>query len=319
MTTSLTWHGHSAWQLDTAGICVQIDPFLTGNPAATAKAAAIAADFILVSHGHGDHVGDTVAVAQRTGATTYHIELVPAAQPDGAGRPILALAPGTGDVDLVVASELMEAGRAIAGGYTAPDRTMAIASTSRSYLVVEKIAMSDGRYDPQRLIAAVEKNSRQALLLDFEAVARQANAMINAVLLGAIAGARALPIPAEAFEAAIRADGKAVEANLRGFAAGLAAARECAPAAACREAKTHAAKTEGLADLGASARLVSEFCGLAWQHAVSEFIDKKPLSRTTVSAPEPDKWRRRHGSEIERVLPAVASVMERFGYSATSY
>jgi indolepyruvate ferredoxin oxidoreductase beta subunit len=101
---------------------------------------------------------------------------------------------------------------------------VAITSTSRSYLVVEKIAMSDGRYDPQRLIAAVEKNSRQALLLDFEALARQANAMINAVLLGAIAGARALPIPAEAFEAAIRADGKAVEANLRGFRAGWNAA-----------------------------------------------------------------------------------------------
>jgi len=110
------------------------------------------------------------------------------------------------------------------GGYTAPDRTMAIASTSRSYLVVEKIAMSDGRYDPQRLIAAVEKNSRHALLLDFEALARQASAMINAVLLGTIAGARTLPIPAEAFEAAIRADGKAVEANLRGFRAGWKAA-----------------------------------------------------------------------------------------------
>ncbi|MGO8922336.1 MAG: indolepyruvate oxidoreductase subunit beta family protein, partial [Xanthobacteraceae bacterium] len=167
-------------------------------------------------------------VAQRTGATTYHIEMVPApmsgSDNGSARRPILALAPSVGDVDLLVASELMEAGRAVAGGYTAPDRTMAIASTSRSYLVVEKIAMSDGRYDPQRLIAAVEKNSRQALLLDFEALARQANAMINAVLLGAIAGARALPIPAEAFEAAIRADGKAVEANLRGFRAGWDAA-----------------------------------------------------------------------------------------------
>ena len=168
-------------------------------------------------------------VAQRTGATTYHIEMVPAPMASAPGngsarRPILALAPAVGDVDLLVASELMEAARAVAGGYTAPDRTMAIASTSRSYLVVEKIAMSDGRYDPQRLIAAVEKNSHQALLLDFEALARQANAMINAVLLGAIAGARALPIPAEAFEAAIRADGKAVEANLRGFRAGWNAA-----------------------------------------------------------------------------------------------
>jgi len=166
-------------------------------------------------------------LAQRTGATTYHVEMVPAASPRDGGsarRPVLALAPAVGDVDLLVASELMEAGRAVAAGYAAPDRTTAIASTSRSYLVVEKMAMSDGRYDPQRLIAAVEKNARRSLLLDFEATARRANAMINAVLFGAIAGARALPIPREAFEAAIRADGKAVEANLRGFRAGWEAA-----------------------------------------------------------------------------------------------
>ncbi len=82
-------------------------------------------------------------VAQRTGATTYHIELVPsAAGPPSEPRPILALAPGVGDVDLVVASELMEAGRAIAGGFVTPDRTTTIASTSRSYLVVEKMAMA---------------------------------------------------------------------------------------------------------------------------------------------------------------------------------
>jgi indolepyruvate ferredoxin oxidoreductase, beta subunit len=167
-------------------------------------------------------------VAQRTGATTYHIEMVPT--PISSGdvgshrRPILALAPGVGDVDLLVASELLEAGRAVASGYITADRTTTIASTSRSYLVVEKMAMSDGRYDPQRLISAVEKNSRQALLLDLEAIAREAGAMINAVMLGAIAGARALPIPADAFEAAIRADGKAIEANLRGFRAGFAAA-----------------------------------------------------------------------------------------------
>jgi indolepyruvate ferredoxin oxidoreductase, alpha subunit len=167
-------------------------------------------------------------VAQRTGATTYHIEMVPA--PSGGGsargrRPILALAPGVGDVDLVVASELMEAGRAIVGGFVTPDRTTTIASTSRSYLVVEKMAMGDGRYDQQRLVQSVEKNSQKALLLDLEAIARQAGAMINAVMLGAIAGAGALPIPAEAFEAAIRADGKAVDANLRGFRAGFEAAR----------------------------------------------------------------------------------------------
>ena len=167
-------------------------------------------------------------VAQRTGATTYHIEMVPTPMSSGDvesnRRPILALAPGVGDVDLLVASELLEASRAVASGYITADRTTTIASTSRSYLVVEKMAMSDGRYDPLRLISAVETNSRQALLLDLETIAREAGAMINAVMLGAIAGARALPIPADAFAAAIRADGKAVEANLRGFDAGFAAA-----------------------------------------------------------------------------------------------
>jgi indolepyruvate ferredoxin oxidoreductase beta subunit len=140
-------------------------------------------------------------------------------------RPILALAPGVGDVDLVVASELMEAGRAIAGGFVTRDRTVTIASTSRSYLVVEKMAMGDGRYDQQRLIQSVEKNSKSTLLLDLEAIARESGAMISAVMLGTIAGAGALPIPADAFEAAIRADGKAVDVNLRGFRAGFAAAR----------------------------------------------------------------------------------------------
>jgi Sulfotransferase family len=71
-------------------------------------------------------------------------------------------------------------------------------------------------------------------------------------------------------------------------------------------------------DLHANARLVSEFCGLAWRPAVSEFIEKKPLSRTTVSAPDPNKWRLRHGNEIERILPAVAPVMQRLGYSLSS-
>ena len=164
-------------------------------------------------------------VAQRTGATTYHIEMVPARWSASDPRPVLALAPGIGDVDLVVASELMEAGRAIAGGFVTPGRTTTIASTSRSYLVVEKMAMGDGRYDQQRLITAVEKNSQKTLLLDLEAIARDSGAMINAVMLGAIAGAGALPIPAEAFETAIRADGKAVDANLRGFRAGYDAAR----------------------------------------------------------------------------------------------
>jgi L-ascorbate metabolism protein UlaG (beta-lactamase superfamily) len=69
MTTRVTWLGHSALSVQTDGHVVLIDPFFTGNPAAAASADEVKADFILVSHGHGDHVGDAVAIAQRTGAT----------------------------------------------------------------------------------------------------------------------------------------------------------------------------------------------------------------------------------------------------------
>src|SRR5579885_3150403 len=78
MATRFTWLGHACLLFESDGVHVLVDPFLTGNPAAAAKAADVAADFILVSHGHGDHVGDTVDIAKRTGATVisnYEISL----------------------------------------------------------------------------------------------------------------------------------------------------------------------------------------------------------------------------------------------------
>src|SRR5262249_57210808 len=77
-----------------------------------------------------------------------------------------------------------------------------------------------------RLTKAIKEHAQAHLLIDMAALAEKSGAMINAVMLGIIAGCGRLPIPAEAFEAAIRADGKAVEPNLKGFRAGLAAARE---------------------------------------------------------------------------------------------
>lgn len=68
MSTQLTWFGHATLGLKTGGFDVLVDPFFSGNPAASAKAADLPADFILVTHGHGDHVGDTAAIAKRTGA-----------------------------------------------------------------------------------------------------------------------------------------------------------------------------------------------------------------------------------------------------------
>ncbi len=163
-------------------------------------------------------------VAQRTGATTYYIEIWPTPwRALGGKRPVLSLVPGAGDVDIVVASELLEAARVVANGFVSKDRTAVIASTHRIYAMTERLAMGDERLDVGKLLGAIEQQAQSHLLFDMEAAAQQAGSVINAVMLGAIAASGRLPILPERFAAAIRAEGKSVEANLRGFAAGLAA------------------------------------------------------------------------------------------------
>jgi L-ascorbate metabolism protein UlaG (beta-lactamase superfamily) len=73
MAINLTWYGHAALGLETDGYKVVVDPFLEENPAASLAPGAVEADFILISHGHGDHVGDSVAIAKRTGATVISV------------------------------------------------------------------------------------------------------------------------------------------------------------------------------------------------------------------------------------------------------
>jgi L-ascorbate metabolism protein UlaG (beta-lactamase superfamily) len=68
MANIFTWYGHATLGLETDGHKLVIDPFFSGNPAASTTPDAVEADFILVSHGHGDHVGDAVDIAKRTGA-----------------------------------------------------------------------------------------------------------------------------------------------------------------------------------------------------------------------------------------------------------
>jgi indolepyruvate ferredoxin oxidoreductase alpha subunit len=188
-------------------------------------------------------------VAQRTGATTYYIEIWPQAG-QAERRPVLALLPGIGDIDLMVASELMEGARAVAEGFVTPDRTLAIASTARVHVIDEKVAMGDGRQDSGGLAEAITQRSRAHILLDMAEIARTTGSMISAVMLGAIAGSGRLPIQAECFEAAIEADGKAVESNLRGFRAGLEAARATARACAPPVGPTSEADApSGLADI----------------------------------------------------------------------
>lgn len=164
-------------------------------------------------------------VAQRTGATTYYLEILRDKLPPGSPEPVMALYPQVGDVDLMVATELVEAGRACQNGFVTPDRTVLIASTHRFYLIDEKIGMGDVRFDTSRVEATVKQMAKRAILGDFARAARDSGTVINAVMIGAIAGSGVLPIPPEAIERAIRAEGKSVDANLRGFAYGLNVAR----------------------------------------------------------------------------------------------
>ncbi|HXP12718.1 MAG TPA: indolepyruvate oxidoreductase subunit beta family protein [Stellaceae bacterium] len=171
-------------------------------------------------------------VAQRTGATIYYVEILPVPSASlGGKRPILALSPGLGEVDVLLASELAETARAVSSGFVTPDRTKVIASTSRSYLMPEKTAMADGRLIGEELLRAVERHASASLILDMESLAKSSGSMVNAVMLGALAGSGALPIPAESFAQAIQSSGKAAESNLRGFEAGLRAAHAGTPAA----------------------------------------------------------------------------------------
>ena len=68
MDFKLTWYGHAAFGLETGGYKLLVDPYLADNPASTVKGDETQADFILISHGHGDHVGEAVSIARRTGA-----------------------------------------------------------------------------------------------------------------------------------------------------------------------------------------------------------------------------------------------------------
>ncbi len=69
MSVTFTWYGHAALGLSIDGTQVLVDPFLSGNPAAAISPAKVQPQYILLSHGHGDHLGDTVSIARRTGAT----------------------------------------------------------------------------------------------------------------------------------------------------------------------------------------------------------------------------------------------------------
>ena len=187
------------------------------------EGGGVLADWIVdlgESNGHLAQTTSVPGVAQRTGATIYYVELYPEQQAEADGAlPVLALMPLPGDVDVVLASELMECGRAVQRGLVTPDRTTLIASTHRVYSIAEKSALGDGRVDSAALIAHAEAAARRFIRFDMAEAAERSGSVISAVLFGALAGTGVLPFTREQFEATITRGGVGVAPSLKAFAA----------------------------------------------------------------------------------------------------
>jgi indolepyruvate ferredoxin oxidoreductase beta subunit len=232
------------------------------------EGGGVLADWIVdlaESSGYLAQTTSVPGVAQRTGSTIYYVELFPEKQARAAGKdPVLALMPVPGEVDVVIASELMEAGRAITRGLVTPDRTTLIASTNRVYSMTEKIAMGDGRADADAFLKAGAEAARVFIQRDFAGMAEQNRSVISATLFGALAGARTLPFERRQFESAIERSGISVTSSLKAFAAGYDAATSPQPANV--EPLSSAVPKPGPAIAALAARITSNFP--AASHAV---------------------------------------------------
>lgn len=153
-------------------------------------------------------------VAQRTGSTSYYIEM--AERPAGAPDPVFALIPMPGRVDFVATSELVEAARLMERGLVSPLRTVLVSSTSRVFTTAEKMDMGDGRFESQRVMAAGKELAKTFVTLDLDRIARETGTMVSATLFGALAGVGAFPWDRSTCEAAIGA-GRAAGASRAGF------------------------------------------------------------------------------------------------------
>lgn len=200
------------------------------------EGGGVLADWIVDMAERAGYLAQTTSVpgvAQRTGATIYYVELFPEAAARTADKePVLALMPVPGEVDVVIASELMEMGRAIQRGLVTPDRTTLVASTHRVYSMTEKIALGDGRVDSEALLEAAQSAARRFVHGDYARIAADTGSVISAALFGALAAAGSLPFERKQYEDAIRAGGVGVESSLAAFDAayqGAAIAAERVP------------------------------------------------------------------------------------------
>ncbi|ALU91574.1 indolepyruvate:ferredoxin oxidoreductase subunit B [Herbaspirillum rubrisubalbicans M1] len=198
------------------------------------EGGGVLADWIVdlgEANGYFAQTTSVPGVAQRTGATIYYVELFPGAGQADARSPVLALMPMPGDVDVVLASELMEAGRAVQRGLVTPDRTNLLCSTHRVYSIGERTAMGDGRVDSSALVEHARKAAKRFVSFDMAEAAERAGSVISAVLFGSLCGIGVLPFSRAQFEATIERGGVGVKPSLKAFAVGHDQARQAERAA----------------------------------------------------------------------------------------
>jgi len=189
------------------------------------EGGGVLADWIVQLGEANGYVAQTTSVpgvAQRTGATIYYVELferklIISNSKDKEILPVLSLMPMPGDVDIVLASELMEAGRAIVRGLVSQNRTTLITSTHRVYAMSEKSHLGDGRVDRSQLLEESAKVAKRFIGFDMARVAHDSQSVISAVLFGALAASGTLPFSRAQFEETIRAGGVGVEKSLLAF------------------------------------------------------------------------------------------------------
>ena len=226
------------------------------------EGGGVLADWLVDLAEHNGYFAQTTSVpgvAQRTGATVYYLEMFPESATPPGSLPVMALGPVPGEVDVVLASELMEAGRALQRGLVSPARTTFIASTHRVYSMTERTAMGDGRVDADKLIAGAAAAAKQWIHADFAQLADQAGSLIAPALYGALAASGSLPFSREQFEATITRGGVGVGTSLKAFAAGFDSAFDLNGIVAVEKSEETAMPKVGLRLAALAERIRADF------------------------------------------------------------
>ncbi len=161
-------------------------------------------------------------VAQRTGATTYYIEVF--SEPMSAlntKQPLFSLSPVPGRLDCLLSSELLETARQCTLGLPSPKHTLTLSSSARTITTQERMELGDGRWDEEQLRSIVSQSSREHYFLDMQFLAKKEGTIVSSVMLGVIAGSGLFPIPSSSFEKVVSRSGLNAKASLRGFQSGL--------------------------------------------------------------------------------------------------